>query len=167
MKPSNKLLPHFSLCSDSTSKKSCCQKMKQWIKSCDNFIWRRHLIFEGSLCCGMLSASPVSSVKCSHLYILLRSQMGYFLCNSAHFSFSSWWGSPLVLFLFYKCVFISFFKISHVSDIIWYCLSLTYIIIFRSIHVAENGIISFLWLNNIPLYVYTTSFFPIHQSLDT
>ena len=97
VKPSNGLLPHFSLCSESTSKKSCCQKIKQWIKSCDNFeedIW----FSEGSLCCGVLSASPVSSVKCSHPYILLRSQMGYFLCNSAHCSFSSWWGSPLVLF---------------------------------------------------------------------
>ena len=29
LKPSNKLLPHFSLRSDSTSKKSSCQKIKQ------------------------------------------------------------------------------------------------------------------------------------------
>ena len=37
-------------------------------------------------------------------------------------------------------------------------------IISRTIHVAANGIISFLWPSNIPLYVYHIFF--IHSSVD-
>ena len=42
------------------------------------------------------------------------------------------------------------------------------IIISRSIHTALSGRISFfLWLNNIPLYIYTTSALSIHLLMDT
>ena len=75
---------------------------------------------------------------------------------------------PLVLksvslFLLYKCFCIIFIRLSHISDIIWY-MSLTSLsmIIFGSIHVAANSIISFfLWLNTIPLCLCTTSFLSI------
>ena len=43
------------------------------------------------------------------------------------------------------------------------------VILSRSIHITENGIISFLWLNNIPyIYIYmrTTSSSSIHLSMD-
>ena len=37
----------------------------------------------------------------------------------------------------------------------------------KSIHVAANGIIPFfLWLSNIPLYIYIYHFFFIHPSVD-
>ena len=47
------------------------------------------------------------------------------------------------------------------------CLTSLSMIIFGSIHVAANGIISFfLWLSNSPLYIYTTSSLSIHLSMD-
>ena len=41
------------------------------------------------------------------------------------------------------------------------------IILFSSIHVVANGKISFSWLSNIPLHIYTTSSLSIHWSMDT
>ena len=60
--------------------------------------------------------------------------------------------------------------ISHISDIMWYLsfsvwLTSLSMIISRYSHVAANGISSFLWLRNIPLYICTTSSF-IHSSVD-
>ena len=83
----------------------------------------------------------------------------YFPCLCIYFCFE------------YKLICIIFFKILHISDIIWYLsfsawlTSLT-MIISRSIRVAAKGIISFfLWLSCISLYKYTIPL-SIHLSMD-
>ena len=47
------------------------------------------------------------------------------------------------------------------------CLTSPSMIISRSICVATNGIISFLWLSNIPLYIDTVSSLSIHLLVNT
>ena len=51
------------------------------------------------------------------------------------------------------------------------CLSLSDMlhldmVISRSINVAANGILFFLWLSSIPLYICTTTSLSIHLSMD-
>ena len=62
-------------------------------------------------------------------------------------------------------LFILFFKIPHMSEIMWYLsfsvwpVSLSKIPC-RSIYVVENGKISFsMWLSHVPFYICTTSLF--------
>ena len=67
-------------------------------------------------------------------------------------------------------LFVSFFKIPHVSDITWFvflCLTSLSMIISRSIRVAADGILSFfLWLSNIPLCIYTKSSLSAYLLMD-
>ena len=62
------------------------------------------------------------------------------------------------------------FQVPHVGNITCYLpfwLTLISMIISRCIHVAESGIISFfLWLSDIPLYIFTTSLLSIHLLMD-
>ena len=55
-----------------------------------------------------------------------------------------------------SCFTLFYFHILMTSYNICLCLTLPTMIMFRSIHVAANGIISFfLWLSNFPLYICT------------
>ena len=77
--------------------------------------------------------------------------MGLFLfCISIH----------LYLFLDFP------YKHYHTILFVFVCLSSPSMVISRSIQVAANDIISFLWLSSIPLYVYTTSSLSIHLLLN-
>ena len=71
-------------------------------------------------------------------------------------------------FVLFVCYFL--FYILHMSEIMFFvlfCVILLSIILSRSIHVATNGnILSFLWLNNIPLNMCTTAT-SHHLSTDT
>ena len=50
---------------------------------------------------------------------------------------------------------------------VFLCLTSLSMIISRSIHVAANGIIPFfLWLSNIPLYIYISHILFNHSSVD-
>ena len=65
-----------------------------------------------------------------------------------------------------------FFKIPLVNGIVWYLpfsvwLTSLSMIVSGSIHVATNGIISFAFMANIPLYKYTTSSLSICLLMDT
>ena len=68
------------------------------------------------------------------------------------------------LFLLCKQVHLYYFSRYHIHVLI-YGISL-YMTVSRSNHTSINDPILFLlWLSNIPLYIYTTSFF-IHSSVD-
>ena len=73
----------------------------------------------------------------------------------------------------YEIIFLVVFQILHLSETIQYLsfsiwLILVSLMLSKSIYLVTNGRISFfLWLNNIPLCVYTTFHISIYLSLDT
>jgi len=96
----------------------------------------------------------------------------YFLTTFAYFT--PFPPPPLAItelffvFLIMWSFFFSFFD-SHISEIIQYFYSLTYfssIMPLRFIYIVANGKLSlFLWLNNIPLYIYIYHIFSTHASI--
>ena len=71
----------------------------------------------------------------------------------------------MVLHLF--CFLDSQCKKNHMIFVFVWLISLS-IITSRSIHVIENGKVTlYLWLSNIPLYIYTTSSLSVNLLMDT
>lgn len=119
-----------------------------------------------------------STINCSH-HVIHQIARPYspqrgkfvFLPTSLYFPHSQLLATIFLLSVFMSLmVFFSFFRL-HIQlipcSIYLFCLISLSILPLRSIHVVVNSSISFSWLKNVPLCIYSTSSLSVHPATNT